>query len=122
MKLNKPLFALSLTLLAATAQAQSADPVVAVAPVPDAGSKAFPPVSAALAGDRQCHPGVAICVARISPDLGQAGIAGRLRLCASERLFGRHLAVQRQQPLHRKRHDRVGPVRRLYRCCRRCRL
>ncbi len=47
MKLNKPLFALSLTLLAATAQAQSTDPVVAVAPVPDAGSRAFPPVSAA---------------------------------------------------------------------------
>lgn len=31
MKFKKPLFVLSLTLLAATAQAQSADPVVAVA-------------------------------------------------------------------------------------------
>lgn len=45
MKLSKPLSALCLTLLAATAQAQSADTVVAVAP--DAGSRAFPPVSAA---------------------------------------------------------------------------
>ncbi|NMM38196.1 MAG: choline dehydrogenase [Glaciimonas sp.] len=46
MKLNKPFFVLSLTLLAATAQAQSADLVVAVAPASDAGSKAFSPASA----------------------------------------------------------------------------
>lgn len=47
MKFKKPLFVLSLTLLAATAQAQSADPVVAVAPVPDAGATTLSPVSSA---------------------------------------------------------------------------
>lgn len=47
MKLSKPLSALCLTLLAATVQAQSADTAVAVAPAPDAGTRAFPPVSSA---------------------------------------------------------------------------
>lgn len=45
MKLSKSFFALSLTLLAAGVQAQSTDTVVAVAP--DAGTRAFPPVSSA---------------------------------------------------------------------------
>lgn len=48
MKLNKPLFILSFTLLAATTvQAQSTDPVVAVAPAADAGATALPQGSTA---------------------------------------------------------------------------
>lgn len=45
MILNKPLFALCLTLMAAAVQAQNADQVVAVAPVPNTGTKDFSPTA-----------------------------------------------------------------------------
>ena len=46
-KLSKPFFVLSITLLAATVQAQSNDLVAVVAPVADAGVKAVPPALSA---------------------------------------------------------------------------
>ncbi|MCY1534936.1 hypothetical protein D9M68_703210 [compost metagenome] len=75
-----------------------------------------------FAVERQYDAGLAVRLARLPPDLGQACRAGGHRLCPPERLFCRHVDVERQRQVHRGRHGRMGPVCGLYRHRRRLRL